>query len=70
MSNQNIRATVKEQNQVRVKSSVAIARRLEEFTNINTDALTDGSVLVYNDITSDWTATTDLEKQNVDGGEF
>ena len=28
----------------------------------------DGSVLVYNNSINKWVATTDLEKQNVDGG--
>jgi len=67
---QNIRATVKDQDQIRVRSSVAVARRLEEFTNIDTTDLNDGSLLVYNDIKTDWVATQDLNKQNVDGGEF
>jgi len=66
----NIRATVKDQDQIRVRSSVAVARRLEEFTNIDTTDLNDGSVLVYNDIKTDWVATQDLNQQNVDGGEF
>jgi len=72
MSNnpQNIRATVKDQDQIRVRSSVAVARRLEEFTNIDTTDLNDGSLLVYNDVKTDWVATQDLVKQNVDGGEF
>lgn len=67
---QNIRATVKDQDQIRVRSSVAVARRLEEFTNIDTTELDDGSVLVYNDVKTDWVATQELNKQNVDGGEF
>lgn len=66
----NIRATVRDQNQIRVRSSVSVARNLEEFTNIDTTNLSDGSVLVYNDIKTDWVATTDLNQQNVDGGEF
>jgi hypothetical protein len=66
----NIRATVKDTNEVRVRSSVAVARNLEEFTNIDTTNLNDGSVLVYNDVKTDWVATRDLNQQNVDGGEF
>lgn len=39
-------------------------------SDVDTTALTDGSVLVYAQTTSKWTATLNLNKQNLDGGEF
>lgn len=38
---------------------------LDDVYAVNPD---DGSVLVYNNSINKWVATTDLEKQNVDGG--
>ena len=65
-----IRARVKQQDDLRVRSSLTITRRLEQFTNIDTSNLESGSVLVYKEPTENWTATRDLNQQNVDGGEF
>jgi hypothetical protein len=69
-SNQNIRATVKDRKEVRVRSSLSIAKRLSELTNIDMDEAETGAVLVYNAVSTDWKATRTLNQQNVDGGEF
>jgi len=65
-----IRARVKQQDDLRVRSSLTVTRRLEQFTNIDDSNLENGSVLVYKEPTENWTATRDLNQQNVDGGEF
>ena len=66
-----IRATVKERDdQIRAKSSVSVFRRLEDFANIASEGVRDGSVLVYQSAEETWQPTTILNKQNVDGGEF
>jgi len=70
MSNNDIRATVKGKREIRVRSSLSIAKRLSELTNIDMDQAETGAVLVYNDVTTDWKATRTLNQQNVDGGEF
>lgn len=66
-----IRATVKERkNQIRARSSVTVFRRLEDFDNITAEGVQDGSVLVYNAVEETWEPTVNLNKQNVDAGEF
>jgi hypothetical protein len=47
-----------------------IAKKLEEFTDVNTANLDDGSVLVYDLNRDEWASTTELNQQSVDAGEF
>ena len=65
-----IRSRVKQEDDLNVRSSLTLTRRLEQFTNIDNSDLESGSVLVYKEPTENWTATRDLNQQNVDGGEF
>lgn len=65
-----VRSSLKDQDELNVRSSLTVTRRLEQFTNIDDSNLEDGSVLVYKEQSTDWTATRDLNQQNVDGGEF
>ena len=65
-----IRARVRDQDELRVRSSVTVARRIQDFTDINASNLEDGSVLVYKQSDENWVATRNLNQQNVDGGEF
>jgi len=65
-----IRARIKQTDDLNVRSSLTLTRRLEQFTNIDDSDLESGSVLVYKEPTENWTATRDLNQQNVDGGEF
>ena len=44
--------------------------RLGDVGDVDTTTLVNGSVLVYNQITSRWTSTTTLNAQNMEGGEF
>ncbi|CAB4167260.1 hypothetical protein UFOVP1666_53 [uncultured Caudovirales phage] len=43
---------------------------LDNLTNVDASAKTDGSVLVYKAGTAAWTATLTLEQQNVEGGHY
>lgn len=52
------------------RSAFVIARKLEEFTDVNTAVLDDGSVLVYDLNRQEWTSTTILNEQELDAGEF
>lgn len=44
--------------------------RLGDVGDVDTATLINGSVLVYKTNTSRWTATTTLDEQNMEGGEF
>jgi len=46
------------------------AFRLSSLPDVDITNLTDGSVLVYETTTDKWTATLDLEKQNINGGSY
>lgn len=46
------------------------AKRFEEFTNIDTTNIEDGTVLVYNSENQQWVATLVLDQQTIDGGTF
>lgn len=61
---------MKDQDSIRVRSSIAVSKRLEDFTNIDATELNNGSVLVYKTNTDRWTSTLLLNQQNIDGGEF
>ena len=65
-----IRARVKQKDDLNVRSSLTVTRRLEQFTNIDSSNLENGSVLVYKEPAEKWTATRNLNQQIVDGGEF
>lgn len=52
------------------RSAFVIAKKLEEFTDVNTANLDDGSVLVYDLNRDEWASTTELNQQSVDAGEF
>jgi len=65
-----VRSSLRDQDQINVRSSLSVAKRLEQFTNIDDTNLENGSMLVYKEPTENWTATRDLNQQNVDGGEF
>lgn len=44
------------------------AVELNDLIDVDVSTLIDGSVLVYNNSINKWVATTNLEKQNVNGG--
>lgn len=43
---------------------------LSDIANVDTTNTQNGSVLVFKSITSKWTATTTLDAQNMEGGEY
>jgi hypothetical protein len=40
------------------------------IADVDVNGVTNGSVLVYKTITNKWTASTTLDAQNMEGGEF
>jgi len=43
---------------------------LNSIGNVDTSTLVNGSLLIYKTGTSKWTASTTLDAQNMEGGEF
>lgn len=52
------------------RTAFVIAKSLEDFTNINTNNIADGSMLVYNLAKENWDAVNVQRNQNIDAGEF
>mgnify|MGYP000055166314 FL=1 len=65
-----IKATIKDQNDLRIRTSSFQSRRLGDLTDVDTTNLQDGSVLVYNSSTTKFETTITLEKQIINGGNF
>ena len=65
-----IKATIKDQNDLRIRTSSFQSRRLGDLTDVDTTNLQDGSVPVYNSSTTKFEATITLEKQIINGGNF
>ena len=65
-----IKATIKDQEDLRIRSSTFTNRRLSDMTDLDVTNLTDGSVLVYSTNLGKWEATKTLEKQIINGGNF
>lgn len=54
-----------------IASQTSIApNSIENLLDVDLQQLTNGSVLVYKNNTTKWTATTTLDAQNMEGGEF
>jgi len=54
-----------------VVSSTSIPpNSIENMVDVDLTSLTDGALLIYKNNTSRWTASTLLDKQNMEGGEF
>jgi len=52
-------------------ASTSIApNTIENMLDVDLQTLTDGALLIYKNNTSKWTASTMLDKQNMEGGEF
>lgn len=43
---------------------------LSDIANVDTSNTQNGSVLVFKSVTNKWTATTTLDAQNMEGGEY
>lgn len=54
-----------------IASQTSIApNSIENLLDVDLQQLRNGSVLVYKNNTTKWTATTTLDAQNMEGGEF
>jgi len=53
-----------------VRRIVENSGRLGLLNDVDVSAITNGSVLVYSTSTSKWTASLDLEEQNINGGSY
>lgn len=53
-----------------VRRVTAGAFVIDEVGGVDTTGATDGSMLIYNSTTGLWTASLDLEKQNINGGSY
>lgn len=72
-SSDGARATVDTQTgsvNTTTRSAFVIAKKLEEFTDINTEVIKDGSTLIYNEQKDEWDAINELRAQSIDAGEF
>lgn len=65
-----IKATVKDQEDLRIRTSTFTNRRISDFTDVDVTNLEDGSVLVYSTNLGKWESTRTLEKQIINGGNF
>jgi hypothetical protein len=43
---------------------------MEDIRNIDFSNLQNGSIMVYNSATANWTSTLNLENQNISGGQY
>lgn len=69
----NITAIVQEVDLISVSTTLynpPTIPKLEDVGNIDSSGLGNGSVLVYKTATNKWVATTTLDLQNMEGGEF
>lgn len=65
-----IKATIKDQHDLRIRTSTFTKTRLANFDDVDSSNLEDGSVLVYSTEKSKWETTRVLEKQIINGGNF
>ena len=67
----DIIAVVEPIEELTVTASTASSNRtVESLEDVNLNNLTNGSILVYQNNTSKWTATTLLNQQTMEAGEF
>lgn len=53
-----------------VRRVTAGAFVMDELGGVSTAGKTDGSILIYNSTTGLWTASLDLNDQNINGGSY
>jgi hypothetical protein len=66
----DIIAVVEPIEELTVISTAVSQRSIESLEDVNLNNLTNGSILVYQNNTSKWTATTLLNQQTMEAGEF
>lgn len=77
MSDPTIIATVEdptgsgsETGTLMISASSISPNSIENMADVDLTGLTDGALLIYQNNTARWTASTMLNKQNMEGGEF
>jgi len=65
-----IKATIRDQEDLRVRGSTFTNNRIQDLTDVDTSILEDGSVLVYSTESAKFISTRTLEKQIINGGNF
>jgi hypothetical protein len=65
-----ISVNVKKKPQVLVNQAGLTTRKLSDLIDVNLSAKEDGSLLIYDEETEQFVASTLLEKQTVNGGHF
>lgn len=77
MTDQTIIATVEdptgsgsESGGLIISASSVPSNSIENMADVDFSGLTDGALLIYKNNTAKWTASTLLDKQNMEGGEF
>lgn len=73
--NNDITATVSSENQtvvsaIGIQGAAGTGTKIEYSENVDATNLENGSLLIYNNITSLWVASRNLVAQNMDCGEF
>ena len=69
----SISVRLQEQALTTVQTTVynpAVVGQLSDIRDVDASSLVNGAVLVYKTATNKWTATTLLNQQNIDCGEF
>jgi hypothetical protein len=69
-SSNRINVKVNKKNSVLVNQSKLVSRTLNDLTDVDTSAKTDGSLLIYDEIQGKFLASTLLDKQQINGGHF
>ena len=67
-SNRTIIKTIKVGTPIRRVNAAGAG--IETLGDVDTTSKINGSLLIYNSSTSKWTASIDLENQNINGGSF
>jgi hypothetical protein len=77
MVNRTIQVTTSNTTQVKrivvgtpIRRVTRSAIGMDDLNNINFSDLRNGSVMVYNSSTQNWTSTLNLESQNISGGQY
>jgi hypothetical protein len=64
-----LKAKINNQKDLRIRSAIT-SREINKLDDIDVSGLSDGSVLVYSANSLKWEATTLLEKQTVECGQY
>ena len=67
----NVEETIETTSETQLASPASVDS-LQDISDIDTvtNGITTGSILIYRTATNKWTASTTLENQNMEGGEF